>query len=173
MKAVIVYQSHTGFTEQYAKWLADILCCPCKPLKQTSAAELRGYDQVIFGGWIMGNMIMGLDKLRARTAPAAVFAVGATPPYCEVIDKIREQNKLGNTPLFYMEGGFRFEQLSFPQKVLLKALKRSTAKKENRSRQEDFLVRILGTSFDHSGKEQLAVLLGHLADNKSAEIFKK
>lgn len=167
MKTVIVYQSHTGFTEQYAKWLADVLGCSCQPLKQISGAKLREYDRVIFGGWIMGNMIMGLDKLRTMAVPYAVFAVGSTPPYDEVIAKIKEQNKMEDTPLFYVEGGFRFERLSFPQKILLKALKKSTAKKENRSRQEDFLVQILGTSFDHSGKEQLAELIEYCADNES------
>jgi menaquinone-dependent protoporphyrinogen IX oxidase len=166
MNVIIVYQSHTGFTEQYAKWLADTLCCSCKPLKRISGAELQDYDRVIFGGWIMGNIIMGLDKLCKMTVPYAVFAVGSTPPYNEVIEEIKKQNRIGGIPLFYMEGGFRFEQLAFPQKVLLKALRKTTSKKEKRSRQEDFLVQRLGTSFDHSGKEQITALIEYLADNK-------
>lgn len=129
MSTIVIYNSNTGFTAQYAKWIADELACSCKPLKQTSVTELRNYDRVLFGGWIMGNMIMGLDKLRTMSAPAVVFAVGSTPPYCEVIDTIREQNKLDDTPLFYMEGGFHFDQLGFAQKTVLKTVKKMWQKK--------------------------------------------
>ena len=115
MKTIVIYNSKTGFTKQYANWIAEALSCPCEPLKSVSAAELQGFDKIIFGGWIMGNMIMGLDKLRGMAVPAAVFAVGSTPPYEEVIAQINEQNKMGGTPLFYMEGGFRFEELGFFQ----------------------------------------------------------
>lgn len=102
---------------------------------------------------------MGLDKLRKMATPVAVFAVGATPAYEEVIAQISEQNKMDGTPLFYMEGGFRFEKLGFAQKTLLKTLKRSVAKKEDRNRQEDFMAQALGTSFDHTDQEQILPLV--------------
>ena len=159
MKRIVIYNSKTGFTEQYAKWIAEALSCQWKPMKNVSAAEVQGFDQVIFGGWIMGSMIMGLDKLREMTTPAAVFAVGSTPAYEEVIAQITEQNKMGDTPLFYMEGGFRFEKLAFPQKMILKTLKKSIAKKENRDRQGDFMAQALGTSFDHTDREQILPLV--------------
>lgn len=159
MQTIVIYNSKTGFTKQYAQWIAEALNCSCKPLKNVSAAELQDFDKIIFGGWIMGNMIMGLDKLRGMAKPAAVFAVGSTPAYEEVIAQINEQNKMDGVPLFYMEGGFHFEELGFAQKMLLKALKKSTAKKENRDRQGDFMVQALGTSFDHTDREQILPLV--------------
>lgn len=162
MKTIVVYQSKTGFTEQYAKWIAEALGCTAKPLKQVSQAELQGYEQMIFGGWIMGNMVMGLNKLRAMAAPAAVFAVGSTPAYEEVVEKIKAQNNLDNIPLFYLVGGFRFDKLGFAQRLLLKVLKKSTAKNENRDRQGDFMAQVLGTSFEHIDREQISPLVDAL-----------
>ena len=113
MNRIVVYESSTGFTEQYANWIAEELKCQSKPLKHISQKELLNYDQIIFGGWIMGNGIMGLEKLKGIAVPTVVFAVGATPYFDEVVDVIREQNKLNEIPFFYLTGGFRFEKLGF------------------------------------------------------------
>lgn len=158
MKTIVIYNSNTGFTERYALELSDRLSCPCISLKKLNKPELRAYDRIIFGGWVMGNMIMGLDKLRGIATPDAVFAVGCTPSFEEVVTGVREQNKLANTPLFYLEGGFRFDKLGLAQKMLLKAVKKSVAKKSDRTRQDNFMVEMLGTSFDHFDPAQLAPL---------------
>ncbi len=164
MRTIIIYNSQTGFTEQYANWIAKALDCPSKSLKQTTAAELSNYDRVIFGGWIMGDKIMGLDKLCQMTSPSAVFAVGSTPAYEEVVEKIRNLNQLEQVPLFYMEGGFRLERLGFLQRTLLKTLKKATAKKENRSRQEEFMLQNLGESFDNSDEKKIEELVKYLEE---------
>ncbi|WP_165062097.1 flavodoxin domain-containing protein [Adlercreutzia sp. ZJ154] len=158
MRAIVIYNSNTGFTEQYARELSERLSCPCVPLKNLDKAELHAYDRIIFGGWVMGSMITGLDKMRNIAAPDAVFAVGCTPPFDEVVANVQEQNNLTDTPLFYLEGGFRFDKLGLPQKMILKAVKKSTIKKSNRTRQENFMVEVLGTSFDHFDKTQLEPL---------------
>lgn len=159
MKTMVIYESQTGFTAQYAAWIAEALQGECLPLKQVTAQHLTACDRVVFGGWVMGNGIVGLEKLRAITTPAAVFAVGSSPAYEEVLAAIREQNKLGDVPLYYMEGGFRFEKLGLAQRLMLKVLKKSVAKKQNRTRQEDYMAAALGTSFDHSAQEQIAPLI--------------
>lgn len=56
MNTIVIYESATGFTEQYAEWIADELDCPCRPLKQISGTELATFDRVIFGGWVMGSL---------------------------------------------------------------------------------------------------------------------
>ncbi|WP_165246956.1 flavodoxin domain-containing protein [Adlercreutzia sp. ZJ141] len=116
MKTIVVYSSNTGFTEQYAFELSERLDCSCVSLKKLDETELRAYERVVFGGWVMGGMIMGLDKLRGAATPAAVFAVGCTPPFEEVIADIRKQNNLAEIPFYYLEGGFRFDKLGLPPK---------------------------------------------------------
>lgn len=151
MNRIVVYQSETGFTRQYAEWIGAALGCEAKPLKHISPQELKKYEGVIFGGWIMGNMIMGLEKIR-KVMPCdfIVFAVGVSPKSDVLIREIKEQNKLGNTPFFYLEGGFRQEQLGVVKRMMLKMVKKSVLKKENKTEQDLFMARALGTSFDHS-----------------------
>ena len=55
MNRIVVYQSETGFTRQYAEWIGAALGCEARPIKHISAQELKQYEGVIFGGWIMGN----------------------------------------------------------------------------------------------------------------------
>ncbi|MCH1981984.1 flavodoxin domain-containing protein [Ruminococcus sp. OA3] len=160
MKRLVVYQSGTGFTRQYAMWIADALSCRAVDLKQTTENMIREHEQVIFGGWIMGNMIRGLDKInKMNPGHLYVFAVGSTPD--DIVDtvEIKELNHLGDTPFFYMPGGFRFEQLNFMTRRMLKILKRSAAKKENKNPQEQYMANALGTSFDHSDKKYTEPLL--------------
>ncbi|MDO4548602.1 MAG: flavodoxin domain-containing protein [Clostridia bacterium] len=159
MKDIVVYESATGFTERYAKWIAEALDCEAKPLKHTSGEEISGFERVVFGGWIMGNGIVGLDKLKGMASPVAVFAVGSTPAFDEVISSVKVQNKLDDTPMFYMVGGFRFEKLGFAKRMILKALKKSVAKKKAPNRQEAFMAEALTTSFDNSSREQIIPLV--------------
>ncbi|NGM16534.1 hypothetical protein GMI70_00660 [Eggerthellaceae bacterium zg-893] len=82
MKTIVVYSSNTGFTERYALGLSKRLGCPCVPLKKFDKAGLHAYDRVVFGGWVMGGTITGLEKRgddgrpsRGRAAQLR-FAVG-------------------------------------------------------------------------------------------------
>ena len=159
MNTIIVYSSQTGFTKQYAQWMSETLECQYKPLREVSDAMLKKYDCIIYGGWIMGNRIMGLDKFRLKQVPSAVFAVGSTPAYDEVVCLVKEQNHIDDTPFFYLEGGSLMEKLNFIQKSMLKMLRKSLTKKESCTRQEKFMADMLGTSFNHSSKKQIDNLI--------------
>lgn len=160
MKTIVLYESATGFTKQYAEWIAEALGCESKPLKQVTPDQCKAYDQVVFGGWVMANTISGLSKLKMICAsPAGVFAVGATPSYDGIASGIEKQNQLEGIPFFYLEGGFHFDQLGFLQKLMLKMLKKAISKKANRSQQEKFMSQALGTTFDHTSRAQITPLV--------------
>ena len=166
MKTIVVYQSNTGFTQQYAEWIANALGAECYALKEVSAPLPAADNTVIFGGWIMGNTLSGLEKFRKLCPqPAAVFAVGATPTAATPIDTIRTQNKLGELPLFYMEGGFRLEKLGFVQRKMLNMAKKGSAKQTEQNAQSRFMAEMLGTSFDHSDKAFIEPLVQFIAQN--------
>ena len=166
MKTIIVYESKTGFTERYARWAAEELGCECILLKNASKEKLAGYDRVIFGGWIMANMISGLPKLREMgVVPAVVSAVGASPAFEEVIEQMREQNQLWETPFFYFEGGVDFNKLGFVQRMMLKTMKKMTEKKKDMTRQEAAIVQLLAGNFDHTDRGQLEGMLTRLKES--------
>lgn len=165
MNTIVVYESKTGFTERYAGWAAESLGCECIPLREATREKLAGYDRVIFGGWIMANMISGLPKFREMApSPAAVYAVGASPAFEEVLKQIREQNQLEEIPLFYFEGGIDLDRLGFVQRMMLKMMKKMTEKKKEMTRQEAAIVQLLAGSFDHTDRGQMGEMLAFLGE---------
>ena len=151
MKRLVVYQSSTGFTAKYAAWIAGELSCEAKELKHMKAQEIAAYDSIIFGGWIMGGMIMGLDKIQKMDPKQlVVFAVGASSDSEELRNNLKTQNHLEQTPLFYMEGGIAFEKMSFFPKMMLKTMGKSVAKKEVKTEEDEEMLRKFSASGDNS-----------------------
>ena len=90
MKRIVVYQSGTGFTAKYAGWIAEDLGCEAKEFKTLKPGELAGYDMVIYGGWIMGGMVAGYDKVKKlEQKNIVVFGVGMTVPSEEFANAFR------------------------------------------------------------------------------------
>ena len=58
-----------------------------------------------------------------------------------------------------MEGGFQFDKLGFFQKKMLNIVKKSVAKKENKTEQDIYMEKVLGTSFDNSDKKFIEPLI--------------
>lgn len=160
MRTIVVYQSGTGFTAKYAGWIAERLGCEAKEWKKVNQADLASYDQVIYGGWSMGNMVVGLDKVRSLNLKSlVVFCVGITPASAEHVDIVRNQNKLENIPLYYYEGGINYEKLGFFKSKILKMVRKSIMKKENQTEQEKEMVRLMEHSFDHANAEAVSELV--------------
>lgn len=159
MKTIVIYESQTGFTRQYAEWIAEELTCTSRSLKEVRAAELSAYDRIIFGGWIMGGRIAGYRRVKKIGSLAAVFAVGASLTDEETVKNIQTVNQLGSIPFYYMQGGIHFDSLGFFKQNLLKGIQRSLIKKENRTAQEEFMAEYLGTDFDFSSKEQITGII--------------
>lgn len=121
MKAIVVYRNLTGFTEQYAKWIAEELSCDIKPLAEATVENLSQYDMVLYGGWLRAGIIVGLGKIKKLTPNiAAVFAVGAAPLDPSLIANIHERSSFGKLPLFYLQGGIHFDQLGFINKLIVR-----------------------------------------------------
>ena len=82
MKTLILYESNTGFTKQYALWIAEAVGGDVAPLHGFHPNNLAKYQRILFGGWLIADRIQGLQKFLALCEhPTAVFAVGATPPH--------------------------------------------------------------------------------------------
>lgn len=160
MKTIVIYQSSTGFTKQYAEWIATDLQCKAVSIKEASEKIVREYDQVIFGGWSMANMVNGLDKIRKMNPKnLVIFMVGATPESVLDMPAIREVNHIANEPFFYMTGGMRFDKLNFVVRGMLKVMGKSVAKKENKTPADEFMAKMLGKSFDYTDRKQIDALV--------------
>ena len=138
MKTIVIYQSKTGFTKQYAEWIAADLGCQALAWKDAQNADLAAYDTLIYGGWFHAGSIMGLKKfLQKADAPGkrlAVFATGASPaenPDNEAaMRKNFTQEQCGRIKAFYMPGGLNYEKMGAVNKAMMAAFRAIVKKQE-------------------------------------------
>ena len=159
MKKVIIYQSGTGFTAKYAGWIAERLGCEAKEYKSMNSKELTDYDLVIYGGWILGGMVFGYDKIKKLNLKnVIVFGVGMTVPSEELAIKIAEQNQIPRERFYYYEGGYAPQKVGFMKRMLMNMIKKSLEKKKNKTADE---MRTLETfkGADNTNKEAIGDLV--------------
>lgn len=120
-KPVVVYRSKTGFTKNYAQWIAEELKCDLLEGKKTTIKDLMKYDTIIYGAGLYASGISGI-KLITKNYEALkekkllVFAVGASPVRTETADLLRTSNFEGEqrekVHFYYLRGGFDYTRLS-------------------------------------------------------------
>lgn len=137
MKKVVIYQSGTGFTAKYAGWIAEKLGCEAKEYKTVKPNELTGYDLVVYGGWIMGGMVAGYNKIKTLNLKnIVVFGVGASVSNEEVAERLAQQNQIEREKFFYYEGGYNPQKLGFMKKMMVNMVKKSLEKKEDKTEED-------------------------------------
>lgn len=141
MKRIVVYQSGTGFTARYAGWIAEEMGCEAKEYKSVDSGELADYDIVIYGGWIMGGMVTGYNKVQALNLKnLVVFGVGMSLVDDEISEKIAKQNQIPEQRFFYFEGGYNPKKLGIMKRMMVNMIKKSVEKKEDKTAQETHLL---------------------------------
>lgn len=131
-KIVMVYRSKSGFTKNYATWIAKELDCDLLERSKVSITDLLHYDTIIYGGGLYAGGIGGvklitknLEKLKDKKL--IVFAVGATPNRKETTKELFEMNIPANArsyvQFFYLRGGFDFSRLDLFNKFLMTLMK--------------------------------------------------
>jgi len=170
MKTIVIYNSKTGFTQKYGEWIAEELGCEAVPYKK-ALKQLDTYELIIFGGWILGGKVTGLDELKKTPSISgkqlAVYATGATPHNA---DEIVQGFKAGNLseeeqktiPFFYFESGINFEKMGFFSKTILKTMKKMMEKKADPTDEEKGMLKLFEASSDQSDKAYINPLLEYV-----------
>jgi len=175
MKSIVIYKSKTGYTLQYAQWLAEEFRCEMVSLKNLKKVQLSEYDTVIYGGGIYATNISGFKTFlktsgQLANKTIAIFAVGAAAYSEEVLEGIRKKNMDGqnvNYPLFYAQGGFDPDKLGFFMRFMLstvaKNIKKKSMKNPDALTKEDkaFLDFFQSTHIDMC-KDNLAELIAYV-----------
>lgn len=169
-KVLVVYNSNTGFTERYAKWLAEEMPCDLVPYRERDTAALAEYGTVVFGGWFHAGNIMGVKWLKERIPTlagktVAIFATGATPvgePQVEeaIAHGFTPQER-ERAPVFYLPGGLSYERMGAGNRILM-ALFRKMMKAQKGEESE--MYQYLCHSYDITSKEALAPLVRFLKE---------
>lgn len=161
MRNIVIYQSGTGFTAKYAGWIAEEINCEAKEYKNVTPNELTDYDMVIYGGWIMGGMVVGYDKIKLLNLKnVVVFGVGMSFPDSETADKLAEQNQIPRERFFYFEGGYNPGKLGIMKKMMMNMIKRSVEKKEPKTEKDLHMLETFKGA-DHTSKEAIGDLVAY------------
>lgn len=159
MKAIIIYKSQTGFTEKYARWIAEETGLPLISIDEMKNFAPEDYDAVIFGSYIHASKINGLKKIKDLTAGKTkllLFATGASPADSkEDVDGMWKENltdaELAAIPHFYMPAGLNYERMKGPEKLLMKTMAKVVGKASKKSDPADT---------DNYGAEMAAAIQG-------------
>lgn len=134
---VIVYQSNTGFTKEYAEMLAKAEKLKVYSLEQ---AELSPDTEVFYMGPLMAGHITGVDKAVKQFRVAGVCGVGMSPPGRDILSTLSKANFVPNAPIFYLQGGWAPKQVGWAKRQAVNMVTRSFRKaleaKKERTRTE-------------------------------------
>jgi menaquinone-dependent protoporphyrinogen IX oxidase len=152
MRTLVLYTSSTGSTKKYAEDIAMAVHGDVMPLRKFKAKNFKNYDTIVFGGWVMGNTIQGLNKFLAsydlyKDKNVIVFSSGMSFPSNDGRDVIIEQNLLDMYHIRYyqLRGNFDYRKVKFPYNILFSNSIRMIAKDPNATADQKMLLQIKNT----------------------------
>lgn len=171
MKTIVIYNSQTGFTKRYAEWIAEATGADCLELSAAKKKDLASYKAIIFGGWACAGRINkiswfkgNIDKWTDKKLIA--FCVGASPIDNPEIEVALRQNfnepELKKVKTFYCPGGFNYEKMSVPSKLMMKMFLKTLKAKKEKTTEEQIMIKMISSSYDISDKKYIEPILQYL-----------
>lgn len=150
-RIAVVYKSQYGYTETYARWIAETLNADLLKTDRIKAGSLQQYDVIIWGGGLYAGGVGGLSLLtknfdRLKDKALYLFTVGAsdtTDP--ENIKHIRSALDSALTPemrgkikIYHFRGGMKYSEMRFLHKAMMGMMMKMLRKKpQSELRAED------------------------------------
>ena len=177
MKTLVIYNSQTGFTEKYAKWLAEKLEAKCVSVKEAKTEKLNDFDRVIFGGWCCAGSISKLnwflpkisEIVKDENKKIAIFGCGASPienPDVKVsLEKISNlietklSKKFDNIGIFFCPGGLNYEKMNTASKIAMKMFIKMLESNKNKTEKDEVMIKMISSSYDISDKRHIEPIL--------------
>ena len=174
MKTIIVYTSQTGFTQRYAKWLAEELEAEVLTLteaKKKDDAFFSCADAIVYGGWAMGGNIVHSEWFKERI-PAwtgkklALFCVGASPNDFPDVEKclsgVLTEEEKKSARAFYCQGGLSYEKMKLASKLGMKAFAAMMRNKKDATDDEKVMGEMISHSYDIADKKYILPIVEYL-----------
>lgn len=168
MKTIVIYYSQTGFTEKYAKWIAEETGADCLALAAAKRENLSAYDTIIFGsfacagtirklGWFKKNLERWADK------KLILFCTGANPADSPEIRSFFEQNlrepAFQKVSAFYCPGGLNYVKMPAFSKMMMKMFIKMLRSKKDKTDADEEMIRVISGSYDISDRKYIEPIL--------------
>ncbi len=172
MKTAVIYKSVSGYTKNYAEWIAVELGADLIPHADAGPGLLPEYDLIIFGGPLHAAGINGVDIIKDtmekfKNTQLIVFATGASPARDGILEEVKNRNfsseEQERIRFFYLRGGFDYSKLNFINKLLMTLMKwKIRSKKESdRTPDERGMLAAFSRPVDFTKKEKIGDLVAH------------
>lgn len=174
-KAAVIYQSKSGSTEKYAKWISEETGAELLTGKNIKAKALMKYDTIVFGGGLYHVGINGLkllkDNLRLLdNKRIAVFAVGASPVRESTANVVKKDNftaeMLETIPFYLLRGGFNYQKCKTSDKLLMLLLKAKLKMKKKRQPDEVGMLNTYKYPADWTNRKAIAPIVAFIQNQK-------
>ena len=172
---IVLYNSWTGFTRNYAQLMAQALDCPALPLSE-APADLSGYDAVAFGSRLHAGNLDGWKKARTLLARRGakglvLFATGAMPNEAEEqIQKVWEQNHTRSEqktiPHFYLQAGLCYEKMGGVDRAMMKFAAWAMTRKKAKTEEDKAFQNAISGSYDISDPKYIRPLVDYIRGQK-------
>ena len=168
MKAVVIYNSQTGFTKRYARWIAEAAGADCFELSAAKKKDLTSYEAIIFGSWACAGGISKISWFKSNIDRWAgkkliVFCVGGSPIDNPEVDQALKQNFKELSPekvsVFYCPGGFNYEKMSASSKLMMKMFIKMLKAKKDKTEADREMIKMISKSYDISDKKYIEPVL--------------
>lgn len=162
MNRIVVFNSKTGFTEKYARWISEELSCEAVSIKKINLKKLIGYDQVIFGGSLFAGLIKGLKKIKKLNLNnLVIFATGISVYSDKLIDDIINVNGISKEGFFYYEGGFDSKKVGAFGRLIVNMIGNNIKKKEIKTEEDYYMLQTI-EGIDRTNKDNFKDLLEYV-----------
>ncbi len=168
MKAVVIYNSQTGFTKRYAQWIAEAAGADCVSLSEAKQKSMEAYDAVVFGSWACAGGVSKLGWFKGRMDQWAgkkliVFCVGGSPlespEVAPALKKNFSDQEWERVSVFYCPGGFNYEKMSALSKLMMKVFLKTLERKRGKTEEEEEMIKMISSSYDISDRKYIQPIL--------------
>lgn len=168
MKTIVIYNSQTGFTKRYAQWIAEAAGADCLALSDAKKKNLSAYEAIIFGSWACAGSISKLGWFKDHISQwmdkkLIAFCVGASPIDSPDIEPFLKRNftesELEKVRVFYCPGGFCYEKMSAPSKLMMKLFIKTLKAKKDKTQEEQEMIKMISASYDISDRKYIKPIL--------------
>lgn len=168
MKTMVIYNSQTGFTKRYAAWIAEAAGADCLELSDAKKEDLSPYEAIVFGGWACGGGISKIGWFKGKIdqwegKKLIAFCVGGSPMESPDVEAALNRNfsesERKRVEVFYCPGGFNYEKMSVPSKLMMKMFLKTLKAKKDKTQQEQTMIKMISSSYDISDKKYIEPIL--------------
>ncbi len=180
MDTLILYRSKMGSTKKYAEDIASRVGADVMPLKRRFPKnKIKDYDIIVFGGWIMGGNIQGLNDFLSyydlmKDKEVIVFACGLALPTQSGRNDLIEKNVLDlyHVRFYQFRGNFNLKKLHFPYSWLIKHSLDALLKEERPGTDVNYVNELLSRSvevYDQNKVDKVCSVIETLRLRKKSE----